>query len=153
MLIHPEGSLHMVSLSRHSPPVLLILQLLAFYARLTNIPCTFVQNSRINHMTRWLQFWKRMTSAWTAWDPVITWSNVSASPCINVASVRNHITPLHLEPPMTVSPAPTPTDLVPLHGTTRNTSNSLLMTCCILVDAPDGTSFEARALLNCSSSA
>ena len=42
---------------------------------------------------------------------------------------------------------------VPVHTTTGITSNSLLMTCRVLVDAPDGTSVEARALLDCASSA
>ena len=42
---------------------------------------------------------------------------------------------------------------IPVHSTTKVTSNSLLMTCRILVDAPDGMSVEARALLDCASSA
>ena len=68
---------------------------------------------------------------------------------------KPHHTLLHLEPPpqtVTHVPAP-PVDPVPVHATTGITSKSLLMTCRILVDAPDGTSVEARALLDCISSA
>ena len=46
-----------------------------------------------------------------------------------------------------------PINSVPVHATTGLTPNSLLMTCCVLVDAPDGSFVEARALLDCASSA
>ena len=74
---------------------------------------------------------------------------------------KPHHTLLHVEnkeppppPPSTATNVPDPTiNPVHVHATTGVTSNSLLMTCRILVDAPDGTSVEARALLDCASSA
>ena len=56
-----------------------------------------------------------------------------------------------------VSGPPNPPDTsirpVPSHVASGLASNSLLMTCRILVDAPDGSTAEARALLDCTSSA
>ena len=72
---------------------------------------------------------------------------------------KQHHTLLHIEskePPPTPTTAPASDSIVnsvPVHTTTGITSNSLLMTCRVLVDAPDGKSVEARALLDCASSA
>lgn len=57
---------------------------------------------------------------------------------------KPHHTLLHLEPPQSHAPAPAPSvDPVPVHATTGITSKSLLMTCRIHVEAPDGTFVEA----------
>ena len=70
---------------------------------------------------------------------------------------KPHHTLLHVQEPPPPPPSAPATDLainsVPVHTATGVASNSLLMTCRILVDAPDGTSVEARALLDCASSA
>ena len=75
---------------------------------------------------------------------------------------KPHHTLLHVdakvESPVTnVSGPPSPPDAsvrpIPSHAASGLASNSLLMTCCILVDAPDGSIAEARTLLDCASSA
>ena len=72
---------------------------------------------------------------------------------------KQHHKLLHIEskePPPTPTAAPASDSIVnsiPVHTTIGITFNSLLMTCRVLVDSPDGTSVEARALLDCASSA
>ena len=71
--------------------------------------------------------------------------------------VKNHTTLLHVEAKDN-SPTTTPSSYTTAQPITSNAaaglmSESLLMTCCILVDAPDGSSVEARAILESASSA
>ena len=75
---------------------------------------------------------------------------------------KPHHTLLHVDakvesPVANVSGPPSPPDAsvrpIPSHAASGLASNSLLMTCRILVDVPDGSTAEARALLDCASSA
>ena len=79
---------------------------------------------------------------------------------------KPHHTLLHIDPkaespvaptttvPGSPNPAHTTTNpSIPSHAASGLASNSLLMTCCVLVNAPDGSTAEARALLDCASSA
>ena len=68
---------------------------------------------------------------------------------------KPHHTLLHMEP-RTESPNPPPSESsvqsVTSNAATGLISNSLLMTCRVLIDAPDGSSIEARAILDSASS-
>ena len=62
---------------------------------------------------------------------------------------KRHHTLLHIETGSEPSPAEaSPTGSVSLHSVVGVHSNVLLMTCCVLVEAPDGSTTEARALLD-----
>ena len=67
---------------------------------------------------------------------------------------RSHHTLLHKENEQG-SPPQSDTSVRPVtsHAAAGLSSNSLLMTCCVLVDAADGSSIEARAILDSASSA
>ena len=66
---------------------------------------------------------------------------------------KRHHTLLHIETGREPSPAgASPTGSVSLHSVVGVHSNVLLMTCCMLVEAPDGSTTEARALLDSGSS-
>ena len=69
-----------------------------------------------------------------------------------------HHTFLHIEPqidtPRSTDPITSQETLsVSSNAAARLKSNVLLMTCCVLITAPDGSSVEARALLDNASSA
>ena len=75
---------------------------------------------------------------------------------------KPHHTLLHVESkkvtPSTVAPIAQPSTQPTVNPVLSNTamgftSNSLLMTCCVLVDAPDGSSVEAHTILDSASSA
>ena len=80
--------------------------------------------------------------------------NVSSTPVI--FTPQGLRSPPVMSPSQNISPSPvsitSPGDMVTSNTAIELKSNSLLMTCCVLVNAPDGTSVEARALLDNASS-
>ncbi len=149
------------------------------YANPISIRYMHVLNSKICHMNTRLLLWKLTTCAWTL---ITLWSiarcqkphhtllhvaNTDAS--INVNSTPATILPPRISDPATIniaappfvpqsmeslnlSQCEPPSDVVT--GTAiKLRSNTLLMTCRLVVCPPDGTRVEARALLDNGSSA
>ena len=70
-----------------------------------------------------------------------------ANLCIIATSAKSHTIPYLLDMDRQVDDNVAEAK-VPSHPAVRLKSSVLLMTCCILVSAPDGPSVEARALLD-----